>query len=423
MAAVTGWVRRNKRRLLFGSAVAGGLVLVGKVVQRRLLQAQEEETRVLLERARRQHHFETTSATCSQTILQVFPSLRQAVEDKLASEPITSSLRSKPPPQNKLELWDKLKVIAFARCSALVLGGVYISLMVRIQLNVLAGYLYQQQVFCSSGFTATIGEGKTKISSNIQEKYLEICTRFVSKGMDTLCCHLTDIVQSVTEEISLKQKMSLPDIEKVLTNIFSQVETSENERNIFRNPGVYFLPVEDIIESEQDILTALTIQEKNLLKQMFEETLDVLDSEDTISLAISCSRQGVSHLVDRVAEYYATIGMTMDYNQNQSTDPISSGKSALHDPSLSCKSALHDSGFVSPANVSLAVAKLIPILSGLVHNPQEEQDLWLLHLLEDPNMKLLGANVYETFCQVESKEDAKEDSWMDAVTRTVSSFF
>merc|ERR1719186_1118509 len=241
--------------------------------------------------------------------------------------------------------------------------------------------------------------------------------------MDTLCRHLTDIVQSVTEEISLKQKMSLPDIEKVLTNIFSQVETSENERNIFRNPGVYFLPVEDIVESEQDILTALTIQEKNLLKQMFEETLDVLDSEDTVSLAISCSRQGVSHLVDRVAEYYATIGMTMDYNQNQSTDPSQSSKSALHDPSPSCKSALHDSGFVSPANVSLAVAKLIPILSGLVHNPQEEQDLWLLHLLEDPNMKLLGANVYETFCQVESKEDAQEDSWLGAVTRTVSSFF
>jgi len=411
MAAVTGWVRRNKRRLLLGSAVAGGLIMAGKVVQRRLLQAQEEETRVLLEKARRQHHFETTEQTCSQTIRNVFPSLREAVEDKLASEHITTCLRQKPAPDKKLELWDRLKVIAFARASALVIGGVYISLMVRIQLNVLAGYLYQQQVFSSSGFTATIGEGKTKISSLIQEKYLEICTRFVSKGMDTLCRHLTDIVQSVTSEISLKQKMSLPDIEKVLTTIFSQVEMSENEKNIFRNPGVYFLPVEDIIDSEQNGFTTLTIQEKNLLKQMFEETLDVLDSEDTISLAISCSRQGVSHLVDRVAEYYATIGMTTEHPD----------ESSFAGPSGKC--ALHDSGFVSPANVSLAVAKLIPIMSGLVHNPKDDQDLWLLHLLEDPNIKLLGANVYETFCQAPPKEDVEDDSWMGAISRTVSSFF
>lgn len=406
MAAAGGWMRRNKRRLLLGSAVAGGIIMVGKVVHKRLLQAQEEETKSLLEKARRQHHFETTEQTCSQTIRNMFPSLREAVEDKLASDPITSCLRQKPAPENKLELWDRLKVIAFARSSALVIGGVYISLMVRIQLNVLAGYLYQQQM--SAPTSSTMVEGKTKISSIIQEKYLEICTQFVSKGMDTLCRHLTDIVESVTSEISLKQKMSLPDIEAVLTNIFSQVETSQNERNIFRNPGVYFLPSEEVFDTEQNGFTTMTRQEKNLIKQMFDETLDVLDSEDTISLAISCSRQGVSHLVDRVAEYYATIGMTTDH-PHQSSDPG--------------KSALHDSGFVSPANVSLAVAKLIPIMSGLVHNPREDQDLWLLHLLEDPSIKLLGANVYETFCQPQTKEGGEEESWMGAISRTVSSFF
>jgi len=408
MAAAGGWIRRHKRRLLLGSAVAGGLIMVGKVVHKRLLQAQEEETKSLLEKARRQHHFETTEQTCSQTICNMFPSLREAVEDKLASEPITSCLRQKPPPENKLELWDRLKVIAFARSSALVIGGVYISLVVRIQLNILAGYLYQQQMSTPNTLSSTILEGKAKISSLIQEKYLEICTQFISKGMDTLCRHLTDIVESVTSEISLKQKMSLPDIEAVLTNIFSQVETSENERNIFRNPGAYFLPSEDVFDAEQNSLTTLTRQEKTLLKQMFDETLDVLDSEDTISLAISCSRQGVSHLVDRVAEYYATIGMTTE-PPHQSSDPG--------------KSALHDSGFVSPANVSLAVAKLIPIMSGLVHHPHEEQDLWLLHLLEDPSIKLLGANVYETFCQAQEKEGGEEESWMGALSRTMSSFF
>ena len=74
-------------------------------------------------------------------------------------------------------------------------------------------------------------------------------------------------------------------------------------------------------------------------------------------------------------------------------------------PGSSDKSSLHDSGFVSPANVSLAVAKLIPILSGLVIPPDNaamgmpDGDLWLEHLQQQSGVKLLGANVYETFSQ------------------------
>merc|ERR1711874_643328 len=141
---------------------------------------------------------------------------------------------------------------------------------------------------------------------------------------------------------------------------------------------------------------------------------DVLDSEDAISLAILVSRQGVSHMVDRVADYYATIGMSGDQSQPGSSD----------------KSSLHDSGFVSPANVSLAVAKLVPILSGLVNTPDDDAvgvsdgDLWLVHLQQQSGVKLLGANVYETFCQNGRgcEVTVEEDSWINYISRSMSSF-
>ena len=38
--------------------------------------------------------------------------------------------------------------------------------------------------------------------------------------------------------------------------------------------------------------------------------------------------------------------------------------------------------FVSPASVSLPMAKLVPILSGLVtEDEEEEEDEWLVHLI------------------------------------------
>ena len=87
---------------------------------------QEQETKELLEKARRQHHFDTTEQTCSQTLRNLFPSLRQAVSENLDSTPLTDMLRAKPPQEEKLQLWEKLKVLAFTRCSVLVVSGVYI---------------------------------------------------------------------------------------------------------------------------------------------------------------------------------------------------------------------------------------------------------------------------------------------------------
>ena len=92
------------------------------------------------------------------------------------------------------------------------------------------------------------------------------------------------------------------------------------------------------------------------------------------------------------------------------------------------KNHLHDSGFVSPVNVTIPFAKLIPILSSLVKdislnqrknkNPifqaeidEDEEDVWLSHLSINPNVKTLGANVFESFSALSPAPGTQTQGW------------
>ena len=55
------------------------------------------------------------------------------------------------------------------------------AVMLRIQLNILAGYLYEQEIACVPHLVNNNIQ-KGKFSSELQEKFLNICTYFVSEG-------------------------------------------------------------------------------------------------------------------------------------------------------------------------------------------------------------------------------------------------
>ena len=60
--------------------------------------------------------------------------------------------------------------------------------MLRTQLNILAGYLYQQEIAGGPNLLNNnhVDVQKGKISNDLQEKFLNICTFFVSEGILTL---------------------------------------------------------------------------------------------------------------------------------------------------------------------------------------------------------------------------------------------
>ena len=173
-----------------------------------------------------------------------------------------------------------------------------------------------------------------------------------------MCSVVKEVVRDCVDNIELQQKLSLSELEAVFKTVLVRMKSVDEMENIFTNPGAYFLP------SSDEFLENLADIDKDEVKKMLAETLDVIECEDSIDTAQKLCRweltihvlynwcyvtpsflpsQGLSHTLDSVGGHYTGPGPT---------------KASLHHS---------DSGFVSPASVSLPLAKLIPILSSQVN--------------------------------------------------------
>ena len=74
-----------------------------------------------------------------------------------------------------------LQTLPLSRCLVLVVGGVYLCVMLRVQLNILAGYLHHQETAAASAqHNNNIKSGS--ISHQMQELFLSVCNNFVTQG-------------------------------------------------------------------------------------------------------------------------------------------------------------------------------------------------------------------------------------------------
>jgi len=375
------WLRRNRRRLAVGGGVVGGLYIVGRLAERQLLKAREAETALLVERTRKANQFSATESTCRHTLASLMPTLLSQVKENLNTEAVTALLRAKPGPEEKLKLWEKLKVLAISQCLAVIVGSAFLAVMLRTQLNVLAGALYQQETSTSSS---------VRMSPGLQQAFLNSSHHFVTAGLARVCQKLEACVMS-NLSLPLTARLTLSELEAHLTQLFEMVRGDQS--GIFSDPAPCFISQED--ES------TLSAQERERLAQLLADSLDVLESEDTLELLVAVCRQGLAHLLDRVADHY-------------SVSPLPHSKASNSTESDS------DSGFVSPASVALPLARLLPILTVVLE--EEDGEPWLHHLQESPSLQRQAANVYETFsfCETSSKEG---ETWTSTLYQTVTSLW
>lgn len=83
-------------------------VLLMRYAQQKLREWQEREAKEFFERTRKQQHFESTERTCNQTILSLMANLNETLAKTVNTEAVVEELRKRP--ENKVELWEKLKV-------------------------------------------------------------------------------------------------------------------------------------------------------------------------------------------------------------------------------------------------------------------------------------------------------------------------
>ncbi|XP_076011154.1 peroxisomal biogenesis factor 3 isoform X2 [Genypterus blacodes] len=313
---------------------------------------QEKEAGDYISQARRQFHFESNQRTCNLTVLSMLPSLKEAIVSQLDSEILTALLKSKP--ANKLEIWEDLKIISFTRSIVAVYSTCMLVVLLRVQLNIIGGYLYLDNSVNNN--TATLAPPE------VQQQYLSSIQHLLGNGLTEMMTVVKRAVQNSLGGMSLKQSLSLLELEQQLGWIRAEVESS-SERPL---PGYMLADEENTLADQACGLTENDIMTIRLLN----ETRDMLDSPDFTTVLNTCLNRGFSRLLDNLAEFFRP-------------PPCNSAPSSAAD-SLSA--------------VSLPLAKIIPIVNGQINAIcSETPSHFVQDLLMNDHVKEFSANVYEVF--------------------------
>lgn len=358
----------HRRGIAVGGLVLGGSVLAVRYAQRKLHEYQLDQAKAFLEKTRRTQHFEATERTCNQVITSLAPTLCEEILAVLNTDEILEQLRKNP--ENKTELWNELKVLAFARLTTLVYASSMLVIALRVQVNLVGGYVYKDNVPNSRGSTSPPQD--QVLPSDFMQTYLGEIQYFLKDGVARLARSILEVTRKILQDYKLKKQLTLTDMEQIFWAIQMSVNATPNDPN-------GHIP-------EYMFNRGVDLSHNPTIKQLVLETVDVLDSEEVAVLAANNVSRGFSIVVDHLAEYLTET--VAELNKGMGTSGAGGG----------------DPGLTNPNSIQMALAKIIPIVNGLtakpfnmsVTPPNLATALVTLFMLSE-KVKMLGVNVYELF--------------------------
>lgn len=357
MQSTWNFLKRHKKKFLFTGVLIGGGYLLSKYAHRKLQEMQDREATEYITQARRQYHFESNQRTCNMTVLSMLPSLKEAIIIRLDSESLTSLLKTKP--ANKFEIWEDLKIISFARSVVAIYSTCMLVVLLRVQLNIIGGYLYLDN---SVSKTGTVPFAPPEV----QQQYLSSIQHLLGDGLNELMTVVKKAVQDVLGGMSLKQHLSLQELDQHLDSIRRRVEEGSGAPS-HKPLSWYLMPDE---ENTLEAQVCCSTGNDDMTLKLLNETRDMLETPDFSMVLNICLSRGFSRFLDNMAEFF---------------HPPQGGPTSLE-----------ASGSLSVERLPLA--KIIPIVNGQIHSICSEipshfvQDLLLID-----QVKKFAANVYETF--------------------------
>lgn len=354
----------HRRGIAIGGLVVGGSVLAVRYAQRKLQEYQMDQAKTFLEKTRRTQHFEATERTCNQVITNLAPTLCEEILSILNTDEILEQLRKNP--ENKTELWNELKVLSFARLTTLVYASSMLVIALRVQVNLVGGYVYKDNAPNSRGSSSPPQD--QVLPNDLMQTYLSEIQYFLKEGVARLSRSILEVTRKILQDHNLKKQLTLTDMEQIFWAIQMSVNATASDPNGHMNDYIF--------NKNADLSHNPTI------KQLVVETKDVLDSEEVAVLAANHVSRGFSCVVDHLAEYL--------------TDTVSELNKA--------GAGGGDVGLTNPNSIQMALAKIIPIVNGLTAKPFNmavvpqnlATALITLFMLSD-KVKMLGVNVYELF--------------------------
>lgn len=349
-----------------------------KWLQQKVQEMRNADDKEYLQRMRRTHHFDSNQLTCNMTVLSMVPTLRESLNRVLSSTDITNRLQNNPP--EKLQLWEELKVVSIARGVAGIYGCCLLTLLLRVQLNVVGGYLFLDTVnhkrkdAKNQEENAAEVDKETRVPQSVQERYLSLVRHLLGKGFTDFASFVRNATEKEVQQIPLKEQMSIDYVQTVVNAIRERIECGQTELNhhLPTLPLIqYLLPGEQVPDIE-----VVKTSDDEMFDRLVKETRDLLESPDFHLVLQESLDRGFSRLMDALADHYH---LKMDPEQPQQR--------------------IHE--------VALPFAKVLPVVDVVITRLLcDAPNPFVQELLLLEQMKNLAANIYEAFSQENSYTDA-----------------
>ncbi|VDK42457.1 unnamed protein product [Anisakis simplex] len=228
MSSIFAFIKRHRNKILFGSALVGGAYLIHNTVKNILLEQQVAESinnDPLRIQARRHYIYDTNQRACDKSIVELAECLKKRIALRFDVESAISKLRNEPElsEDEKLLLWNKIKVMVIARIMAVAYSFSLLSVTLKCQISILASYIcasfdhnddssswwykYMSNYFGS--FTSH--NTHSTINANAQQLFLK-CVEELLNRIESIC-------EDKLQRVSLRREFSSETLRELLEQI------------------------------------------------------------------------------------------------------------------------------------------------------------------------------------------------------------
>lgn len=387
IAATRRWFRRNRTTLAVGAACIGATYLAGQYVVSKIQEARQRmsEERVGKENLRRR--FEQNQEDCTYTVLALLPTIREEVIGALPVEQITEQLqqerqerlrragaseaassefpsapgsvtddaasalggsylhasqvagsessgnaRSK---RSKAQLWQEMKIHSIARALTLLYTVAFLTLLTRIQLNLLGRRTYLSSVVSLATPQPPMESSRISLENrdddnydnfygndfDTNRKYLTFSWWLLHRGSKQIMDRVMGVVKEVFGGVNIREDMTLERLADLIMQCRRKIEGETEQDRREMKWLQYLLPPQDqesfvirqsaMSENEDspspearekdDPMTASFVEAEAVsasLRRLLDETSDLIDSPTFTHVLTRLLDASFSHLVD-----------------------------------------------------------------------------------------------------------------------------
>jgi len=356
LESVKSFVQKNRKKIVITSGIFGGIYLIGRFAKGKLVELQETMALDQITRENIKKRYQRNQFDCLTTTANFLPILLEEISSTYNVEIITARLQhtkniniqvnpddpeqdldkiQKLEKKTKRELWEELKIMSFTRLIASVYIINLISLFTYLQINLIGRYVYIDSVITlnhnktdnisstSTRERALSNESSKGLSTEIQAKYLAFSYYLIHIGWKELAEKVREETTNEIGPLLLNGKITFENLIEIFNKIRMNVEEtskiptkSKKYKDLNKDLNMTHYIINDE-KYDNEILATVTNDEKitidSKLKNLLNETRDILESQDFSAVLSSC-------LNDSFESLFMILKPTFVDTQNMDTD-------------------------------------------------------------------------------------------------------